>query len=121
MSGPLPENLLDLESLEVEVARRMSITNAQANRVFQDYQYCMRNKNMRKALELQRAYLQKKERVKILGARLQQVQQKRDELTNPPPLQLPPPVLTIRVNPIVGRGPSFRKEFMTAPSPIQRA
>lgn len=121
LEGLLPLSLQELKLLEFKVANCMSSINAIANRIHGDYIYCMNNRNLSKAVQLQKLYIQRVKEVRRYSARLQQVQQAIEDITNPPPLSLPPPVINIRSNPIVGRGPSFRKEFSSHPSPIVRA
>ena len=118
LMGPLPETKQELESLQMVTARRMSTVNAQANKLFQDYQYTFQRQNLSKALQLKTLHGQKVEELKRLSFRLRQIEQKYEDLTIPPPLQLPPPLHPIGQGPFPNREPSFKEEFYHPPTPI---
>lgn len=107
LEGDLPTTLDELKLLEFKVADRMSLINGIANRIHADYLYCMTHKNLSRAVHLQRLYTERIKEVRNHSARIQEINEAIDTIVNPPYLQLPPPALTIRVNPIVRRRPSF--------------
>lgn len=117
---PLPTNLEELKQLELEVGRRMSFIMGLANSAYSEYMYCMQRKNLSRALQFQKIYMERSQEAKRLSVRLTEVSKAIDEFTTPPPLQLPPPVLSIRIPSVVGRAPSFRKEFSKPPTPITK-
>ena len=114
LTGMLPTDPVELRSLQMRTARRMSLVNGQMNRAYSEFQYCVQNQNLRKALSFKQQYGQKQEELRLLNIRLQAIQKQQEILETPPPLMLPPPRLSI----VVGRGPSFRKEFVRPPTPI---
>ncbi len=116
VTGPLPTDREQLASLQMRTARQMSIVNGQLNRILADYQYCVQRQNLRRALEHKKYHAMKQEELRLLNIRLQAIQQQQEDLANPPQLVLPPPRLSI----VVGRSPSFKKEFPRPPTPIVR-
>lgn len=118
LNAPLPESKPELESLQMQTARRMSIVNAQANKLLQDYQYTYQHQNLSKALHLKALNGQKLEEMKRLSFRLRQIQQKYDEVTSVLPLELPPPLHPIGRGLSTSREPSFKKDFSRTPSLI---
>ncbi len=116
LSGALPTDREQLQSLQMFTAREMSIVNGEMNRILGNYQYCIQRQNLRKAMDYKHQHTMKQNELRLLNLRLQAIQRQQEELENPPPLVLPPPRLSI----VVGRRPSFKKEFHRPPTPIVR-
>lgn len=112
LQGSLPDSKFELELIQNRVARRLSAVNGQKNQAYQNYMYCVQRQNLRKALEYKRQYSIKKEEFHKLVARLEEITNKREE--QPPPLSLPP------TPSIVGRRPSFKKEYPIEPSTVRK-
>ena len=113
LQGPLPDTNFELDGIAYRLGRRMSSVNSEVHKHLTNYQYCAQRQHLQKALQYKRLYSMKKEELQKLSARLREIQQKQDELTNPPPLQLPPSYERA----IVGRKPSFKKEFLQPVTP----
>lgn len=103
LEGELPTSLDELKLLEFKVANRMSHLNGVANRIHADYMYTLNRKNLSRAVHLQRLHMERVKEVRRHSARLLEINEAIEESTNPSPLNLPPPAITIRTNPIIGR------------------
>ncbi len=101
LEGPLPERDYELRILEEELVKRISATKKKSYLALKNACYYQQKGDMRRYVHHMNEKKNFTEEIQKISKRLMDVLEKRNDLSNPPPLELPPPKIENTVaNPV---------------------